>query len=209
MKLNSKYFDCIRVKPDEDQTLRNVSPECEWPGCSGPAQHKAPRGRGREGEYFNFCVRHVREYNKSYNYFSGMSDDDVARFQKSALTGHRPTWNMGTNGDKSAGKNDSADADKNFTHAFVFDDPFGVFGKATGDEGPKEYAPIKPVGNVGRKCLLSLGLDDTATPHEIKTRFKEQVKRHHPDHNGGDRSSEDKLREVIQAYNYLKEAGLC
>ena len=45
--------------------------------------------------------------------------------------------------------------------------------------------------------------------YDIKTRFKLLVKRHHPDHNGGDRRSEDKLREVIQAYNYLKEAGLC
>ena len=44
---------------------------------------------------------------------------------------------------------------------------------------------------------------------EIKSRFKELVKRHHPDANGGDRASEDKLREIIEAYNYLKSAGYC
>ena len=51
-------------------------------------------------------------------------------------------------------------------------------------------------------------LPETATKAEIKARFKELVKRHHPDSNGGDRGSEDKLREIIQAYNYLKQAGL-
>jgi len=60
-----------------------------------------------------------------------------------------------------------------------------------------------------RKCLIQLNLDVTATKEEIKTRFKDLVKRHHPDLNSGDKRSEDKLREVIQAYNYLKKAGLC
>ena len=59
-----------------------------------------------------------------------------------------------------------------------------------------------------RKALRQLNLDDNATKSDIKARFKELVKRLHPDHNQGDRSSEDKLREVIQAYNYLRQAGL-
>ena len=46
-----------------------------------------------------------------------------------------------------------------------------------------------------------------ATTAEIKVRFKALVKRHHPDANGGDRSTEDRLREIIQAYNYLKSIG--
>jgi len=109
MNMKSKYFDCIRVKPDQDRLLREKSTDCEWPGCKNPGQHPAPRGRGREGEYFNFCTVHVREYNKSYNYFNGMSDKDVAAFQKANLTGHRPTWGMSTNGRKRAGKNNSGD----------------------------------------------------------------------------------------------------
>ncbi len=209
MKLDSKYFDCIRVKPDQDRLLRDEAPGCEWPGCREPACHRAPRGRGREGEFFNFCLEHVRQYNKSYNYFSGMSDEDVARFQKSALTGHRPTWKMSGKGQPRIDDLDLSKSHGSYSHAFVVDDPFGLFGRATGDGGPREYKPRKPVGNAGRKCLRSLGLDETADADEIKARFKELVKRHHPDHNGGDRSSEDKLREVIQAYNYLKEAGLC
>ena len=60
------------------------------------AAHKAPKGRGREKDYWHFCIDHVREYNASYNYFAGMSDDEVLAYQKDALTGHRPTWKMGT-----------------------------------------------------------------------------------------------------------------
>ena len=60
------------------------------------------------------------------------------------------------------------------------------------------------VRNAERKALDALGLEATPTAHEVKTRFKALVKRHHPDANGGDRSSEDRLREIIQAYNYLK-----
>ncbi|MDH3579214.1 MAG: molecular chaperone DnaJ, partial [Hyphomicrobiales bacterium] len=75
MKLDSKYFDCIRVKPDEDRRSHDEHPSCDWSGCTRAAQHPAPRGRDREGQYFNFCLDHVRQYNKSYNYFNGMSDE--------------------------------------------------------------------------------------------------------------------------------------
>jgi hypothetical protein len=71
--------------------------------------------------------------------------------------------------------------------------------------GTPEARPLK---RAERKCLRQLNLEDTATKADIKARFKELVKRLHPDHNKGDRGSEDKLREVIQAYNYLKQAGL-
>ena len=63
--------------------------------------------------------------------------------------------------------------------------------------------------NAERKALHALSLEDGATSADIKARFKELVKRHHPDANGGDRTSEDKLREIIEAYNYLKKTGFC
>ena len=205
MKLDSKYFDCIRVKPDEDRRSHDEHPSCDWSGCTRAAQHPAPRGRDREGQYFNFCLDHVRQYNKSYNYFNGMSDEDVARYQKASVTGHRPTWSMGK-GERAAG---TEGAPRGFMHGFSVDDMFGFFGRATAGEKPREYTSARPVRKVERKCLIALDLDETATRIQIKARFKALVKRHHPDSNGGNRASEDKLREVIQAYNYLKQAGLC
>ncbi len=207
MKFDSPLFDRIRVKPDEDRRLRNSLPGCQWPGCTHAATHRAPKGRTQEREYWRFCLDHVREYNASYNFFAGMSEDAVARYQKDAVTGHRPTWKMGMVGGKRSGKSGAS----RFFGYVGADDPFGMFGELGGrarQADPRE-AERRAVRNAERKALHTLGLETDAERSEIKARFKELVKRHHPDANGGDRGSEDKLREIIEAYNYLKSAGYC
>src|SRR5437660_1590738 len=200
MKLDSPLFNRIRVKPAEEPRPRVGLPACEWPGCAHGGTHRAPKGRMREREYWRFCLDHVREYNQSYNYFAGMSEDAVARYQKDAVTGHRPTWKMGLNGG----------ADK-FHGGETPVDPFDVMREFGGGrarpERPKPEA--RPVHNAERKAFDTLGLEIDAAAAEIKARFKELVKRHHPDANGGDRSTEERLVEVIQAYNYLKSANIC
>src|SRR5262249_13146020 len=98
MKSDSPLFDGIRVKPDKDRRLRAQCAACEWPNCKAPGTHRAPKGRLREREYWQFCLDHVREYNHSYNFFDGMSLDDIAQYQRDAVIGHRPTWKMGMNG---------------------------------------------------------------------------------------------------------------
>ncbi|TIP00977.1 MAG: J domain-containing protein, partial [Mesorhizobium sp.] len=95
MKAYPKYFEKIRIRPEKDAELKSRAPICQWDGCNEAGTHRAPVGRLKEGEYFRFCFDHVREYNKGFNYFSGVSDSEIARFQKEALTGHRPTWRMG------------------------------------------------------------------------------------------------------------------
>ena len=97
MDLNSKYFDRIRISPGEATVEDPEQPPATSQGCGRMGGYRAPKGRGHEGEYFNFCLDHVREYNKSYNYFAGMADDEIVDYQRSASTGHRPTWNMGVN----------------------------------------------------------------------------------------------------------------
>ena len=103
MKLESKFFDRLRVKPDENRILRDVCPQCEAKGCEEPGLYPAPKGRGHEGEYHRFCLDHVREYNKSYNYFSGLPDEDVAKHQKDDATGHRPVFDCVTSPARSRG----------------------------------------------------------------------------------------------------------
>ena len=73
----------------------------------------------------------------------------------------------------------------------------------------RAHAERRTLRNAERKALHALGLEDGAAGTDIKARFKELVKRHHPDANGGDRASEDKLREIIESYNYLKKTGFC
>ncbi len=208
MKTNSPLFDRIRVKPDQDRRLRAELPACQWPSCKEPATHRAPKGRLRASEYWQFCLEHVREYNNSYNFFAGMSDDAIAKYQKEAITGHRPTWKMGSLGGKPAAKRSRGqfrEADR------PADDPFSLFGETgTRRAGHARAAPEgRKIFNAQRRALDALGLEADAERADIKMRFKTLVKRHHPDANGGDRGSEARLREIIQAYNYLKSAGFC
>jgi DnaJ domain len=209
MSSDSPLFDRIRVKPDQDRRLRAELPACEWPGCAGSATHRAPKGREQANEYWRFCLDHVREYNNSYNFFAGMSDDAVAKYQKDALTGHRPTWKMGSIGGKRAAQR----ATKNFRGSgFAGDDPFSLFGENGAPDNAghaKTRAEGRKIFNAQRRALETLGLEDDASRADIKSKFKTLVKRHHPDANGGDRGSEARLREIIQAYNYLKSAGFC
>jgi hypothetical protein len=205
MKFDSPIFDRIRIKPDPERATRVDAPPCAWPGCDSPGDYRAPKGRDAEGQYHRFCLEHVQLYNKNYNYFAGMNDAAVAAYQKSALTGHRPTWQMGVN--KPGGVDDGpTDGPGGFAGGTI--DPFGFF---RGSQRPSA-APtparrkLKPLE---KRSLEALSLDDDADKARIKARFKELVKKHHPDANGGDRSSEDRLREIIQAYNTLKAAGFC
>jgi hypothetical protein len=209
MKSDSPLFDRIRVKPDKDRRLRTECPACEWPNCQAPATHRAPKGRLREREYWRFCLEHVREYNHAYNFFAGMSTDDIARYQKEAVIGHRPTWKMGMNGGRPTARSQSSRRSSEFTGA---DDPFGFFRELGGGGGgwrgtDRRVAESRAVRNAERKALDALGLEANASAQEVKRQFKALVKRHHPDANGGDRSSEDRLREIIQAYTYLKSIG--
>jgi hypothetical protein len=211
MKLTSKYFDSIRVKPTREPAAPTPTraPPCQWKGCTADGAHKAPMGRGRDGQYYFFCVDHVRQYNANYNYFDGMSDGEVADFQKDAMTGHRPTWkvaaNAGSQGTTSSTGRSGArprgvDARAADPHEF-----FAWRARKARDAQPEYRRSLKPLE---RKSLDCLHLSEGATREEIKAKFKELVKLHHPDANGGDKRSEDKLREIIQAYNYLKQAGL-
>jgi len=200
---SSKFFDSIRVKPTKGKQTaqpRETVVNCEWPGCKNKGSHRAPKGRTRE--YWHFCLDHVREYNQSYNYFSGMNAEAVARYQKDALTGHRPTWKMGANGGVKKG---AADAD--LDGAF---DPFSMFNEINGRTGSRPGPEAQPktetrkVMNAERKALQVMGLGPDATLADVKVKYKALVKQHHPDANGGDRSTEDRLIEIIKAYNYLK-----
>jgi hypothetical protein len=210
MKLDSKYFDSIRVAPKREGPLRAEveHPPCQWKGCTHPGSHRAPKGRGREGQYYYFCVDHVRQFNASYNYFDGMSDTEVKAFQKDAVTGHRPTWKVGANAATPGSRDDIARAHPGSDAGARMRDPHEFFAwraRKAREEPVESRRQLRPLE---RKSLEALDLAEGAARDEIKARFKELVKRHHPDANGGDTRSEDKLRQIIQAYNYLKQAGL-
>jgi curved DNA-binding protein CbpA len=206
MKPTSKYFDSIRINPGGKKTKKREEEKaaqlCQWAGCEKPGSHKAPAGRNREGQYLHFCIDHVREYNKNYNYFSGLGDDDIAKYQKETLTGNRPTWKMGT------ARSDAS------TTAPVFSDQKSGSARSMRMRDPNWHArqsipKVRKLKPLEAKAMTTLGLKAAATSEDIKTQYKALVKKHHPDANGGDRTSEERFREVVQAYQLLKTAGLC
>ena len=198
MNLNSRLFDAIRVRRAPATTAQPAEASCDHPGCLRVGEHRAPMGHQREGQYYSFCIDHVREYNATYNYFSGMTDAAIVKYQKEAVIGHRPTWSMGVNRSDKGHREDGQDTSS---------DPVGIF-RARFDR-KAAAAPLKPrYGLVATKALNTLGLDETADAPLIKSRYKDWVKRLHPDANNGDRSNEDRLRQIIQAYKHLKLARL-
>jgi curved DNA-binding protein CbpA len=209
MKLDSPFFDRLRLRPDNARRAKSDCPRCEWPGCERPGAHRAPKGRGHEGQYWHYCLEHVREYNQTYNYFAGMGDEAVSAYQKDAVTGHRPTWRMGMRTARSAEERNAHEAGLGF-NGTRWHDPFRFIEELGGAvHAAPEASDSRVIRNAERKAFGVLALEINASAIEIKSRFKELVKIHHPDTNGGDRSTEDRLREIIQAYNYLKSAGFC
>lgn len=198
MNLNSPLFDKIRSKPVADAPRPDEGPRCEHAGCLRRGEFRAPKGRDHEGQFFRFCLEHVREYNQTYNYFAGMSDGAVQSFQKDALTGHRPTWNVGVNG--------SVAPESKLDAAALLRARLERLKKAR--EAAAQSQGRRTIGKLALRALEALGLDETADRTTIRRRFKDLAKRLHPDLNEGDRSREDKLRAIIDAYNYLKSVGL-
>ena len=236
MDLNSPLFDRIRIKPTCDDPksgaktgaranarssasagAATAETGCEATGCTHPGLYRAPKGRKQEGQYWRFCIDHVRAYNATYNYFDGMNDAAVEAYQKDAIIGHRPTWSMGVNA--AAGSGDKAhrakpgakpEAERDWAYA----DPLGVLrANGLGGGASRRQAapePQRPRHSAAvRKALDVMGLDENADSAAIKAQYKTLVKRFHPDANGGDRSFEERLRDIIRAHDTLRAAGLC
>jgi len=204
MAINSKYFDSIRIKSGKKAASAPQKHQCQWAGCDQEGTHRAPAGRGREGQFLYFCVDHVREYNKNFNYFSGLDDEAVANLQKDALmTGERPTWKTSVDGTARTAAEFSQIRSGSAAYQNRMRDPFNMFGRARTHIRQRKLKPLEA------KAFVTLELETSAKADDIKARYKELVKRHHPDANGGDRASEDRLRDILQAYNLLKTAGFC
>lgn len=205
MNINSRLFDSIRIGASEAEApAESDAPRCNHPGCARTGEFRAPKGRGREGQFFLFCMDHVKAYNATYNYFAGMDDDALAAYAKQEEIGHRPTWKLGVNSKAARmaqrGRKANGDAEAADMH-----DAFNLFGARNKQQAAQ---PESRVGIVARKALDTLGLDDTADSAAIKARYKELVKRFHPDANGGDRSREGTLQEILKAYQQLKSVGM-
>ncbi len=189
----------IRIKPP-GKTPRPEERKCEWAGCIELGGCKAPKSPDRLREYYYFCQAHAREYNKNWNFFSDMSDEDIREWQLGARHGHRPTWDVRKNTAERAKTRRKAKAG-----AARNSEGYNIFGD--GAEIPTE-APRRRLSKLQIKALNDLGLDEFSGPKMVRERYTMLVKQLHPDVNGGDRSTEVAFARVVKAYKILKTTKL-
>jgi hypothetical protein len=193
-----------RANPKESRVISVESPEtprrtarlhgrverearCDHPGCSSAGEFRAPRSNrvpGSEGGWQFLCLEHVRAFNSGYNFFDGLSPDEI-RDAQSPLAG----WETA--------------ATPKGRMAFSFGDAHDLFGA---DRKPPATAR-KWAAFGDAQALSALGLGDAATADDVRRAYKRLVRRYHPDSNKGDRSMEGKLQGVVNAYTHLKSAS--
>jgi hypothetical protein len=161
---------------------------CEWPDCGAEGLYRAPRSRDNLHRYRWFCLDHVRQINAQWNYYGGMNDKEVEDDVRRDSVWRRPSWRLGTNGSPFG---EGAGAIK---------DPFGLFGGADSARGKRGARTPE------EKAMIVLELNPPLTAASVKARYKELVKRHHPDANGGDKDSEEMFKLIHQAYQTIMES---
>jgi hypothetical protein len=172
---------------------------CAIPGCAEPGEFRAPDPGGRRpgfdgpGQWRWLCLDHVREFNTGYNFFSGMTTDEIEAQQRPYAGWERETRAFSANpapGPRWADFIDPLDA---------------ISGRFRGRAEPMR-ADGRPLSGADRKALDVLGLEPDSDRRALRSRYAELVRRYHPDRNGGDRSHEKALQDVIAAYTRLKSA---
>ena len=168
---------------------------CAVPGCGEPGEFKAPFQAANfdgPGSWRFLCLDHVREHNAKYNYFNGMSPEEIQDAQGPLAGWERPSRRFAHVG---------ADAPPKWSD---FSDPLDAistrFGYLRKDAPPAKFTKAE------RRALSVLGLGEDSDRHALRQRYSRLVRRYHPDKNGGDRSHEGRLREVIEAYQLLRKA---
>jgi DnaJ domain len=167
---------------------------CAHPGCSSPGEFRAPQSNrlpGNEGGWQFLCLDHVRAFNAGYNFFDGLSPDEIAA-AASPLAG----WERAATG-------------RGGREAFHFTDAHDLFG---GERRPAASASWSApsvrrwAGEGDARALGVLGLGDDAGREDVRRAYKRLVRAYHPDSNGGDRAGEGKLQAVVNAYTHLKSS---
>jgi len=166
---------------------------CDHPGCLGEGAFRAPKSRDHLGEYFWFCLDHVRAYNSQWDFYKGMTPDEIESAMRLDATWQRPTWPLGKNmGNRPGG-------------AERFRDAFGVFDDWQEEQARRPVRPVRPMGPE-QEALKVMDLTLPLTLELLKSRYKELVKRHHPDLNGGSKVAEEIFKTINQAYKILKDS---
>ena len=165
--------------------MKNI---CEWDKCSKTAIYKAPAEKDNSRKFRLFCLEHIKIFNKNWNYFSDMNENEIEYFIKSDLTWHKPTKSFG-----------SSENFFNILWGNALEDKFNIFKNSNHKDFKKTNLSEKD-----RYALEILGLKYEAKWSDIQKKFKTLVKKYHPDKNHGSKKYEDLLKKITLAYSQLK-----
>lgn len=181
------------VWTSKSQEAKSHARPCDQPGCPHGGEFRAPRSRTDLNSYYWFCLEHVRAYNASWDFYAGMSADEIERAVRDDVTWQRPTWPLGT---RVGGRGFTVDEEQVHIH-----DPFGFFHGEAGQPQPRRRPE-----SAEEKAMRTLDLKGPVTADAVKARYKALVKIHHPDRNGGDKAAEERFKEIGQAYKVLMDS---
>jgi hypothetical protein len=162
---------------------------CDHPACGEKGDHRAPKSREHINDYYFFCLDHVRAYNKAWDFFAGLSPEDVEAYTRDATVWERPSWPIGQWGANERGLRDKAMRD--------------IFGDSPGPT-PEENITV-PMSLAEREALVVLELCPPITFIGIKSQYRALVKKYHPDLNNGDREAEEKFKNINQSFATLRK----
>ena len=168
---------------------------CDMPGCAETGEYRAPKDRSLSGHYW-FCLTHVSDYNKAWNFFEGMNDAEVQDHILKSLYGDRPTWRYDMDGEKLREKIWQA-------YHGEYDAP------PPEDEARRQWqAGYSPeVRNSPEfEAMAIMGLEPPLSLDGVKRVYKELAKKYHPDRNPNDPNAEERLKKINMAYTVLKLA---
>ena len=181
---------------------------CEWPGCGVKGAYRAPASPDQLHEFRWFCLDHVREYNRAWNYFSGWTEEELDAQIRADRTWERPTWTF-RDGAPGPGRQ-GPHMDGRAWMRWGFADPLEVLGEnATQNPGAREdrRTRFRQLTRDEARAMDTLGLPhETEQRSEVRARYRELVKDLHPDMNNGARGDEARLGRVIRAWDILKQS---
>ena len=167
---------------------------CDHAGCAQAGQYRAPKSPDQLEDYFWFCKEHIREYNLKWNFFHGTSDEEFQNFLDKDRVWGRETKPFAKRGDE----------DRAWARLGI-EDPMEILG-ANATQNPGRAVIGRKLPPTERKALDILEAKDSWTKPEIRKQYKSLVKDLHPDMNGGNRDDEERLQEVVWAWDQIKDS---
>tara|TARA_B100001250_G_C19347341_1_gene591781 strand:- start:4 stop:519 length:516 start_codon:yes stop_codon:yes gene_type:complete len=161
---------------------------CDWENCSEIGSYKAPIERDNSRKFRLLCLEHIKIFNKKWNYFSNMTNEEIEYFIKSDLTWHKSTKSFS-----------SSENFFNILWSNALEDKFNIFKSS----GFREFKKTK-LSNTDKDALDIMELKHDTKWEEIQKKFKTLVKKYHPDKNNGNKKFEDRLKKITLAYSQLK-----